>query len=70
MEAYDYLILAAGARHSYFGHKEWEAFAPDRKSFEDAIGLRRRTLYAFMHDRVQEAGYALTPAPETVLAIP
>jgi NADH:ubiquinone reductase (H+-translocating) len=70
MEAYDYLILAAGARHSYFGHDEWEAFAPGRKSLEDAIELGRRTLYAFRRDRVQKAGYALTPAPETVLAIP
>ena len=55
MEAYDYLILAAGARHSYFGHDEWEAFAPGRKSLEDAIELGRRTLYAFRRDRVQKA---------------
>ena len=44
---YDYLILAAGARHSYFGHDEWEAFAPGLKSLEDAIELRRRILRAF-----------------------
>jgi NADH:ubiquinone reductase (H+-translocating) len=44
---YDYLILAAGARHSYFGHDEWEAFAPGLKSLEDAIELRRRILSAF-----------------------
>ena len=45
--AYDYLILAAGARHSYFGHDEWEPFAPGLKSIEDAIELRRRFLDAF-----------------------
>ena len=33
---YDYLILATGARHSYFGHNEWEPFAPGLKSLEDA----------------------------------
>jgi NADH dehydrogenase len=45
--AYDYLVLAAGARHSYFGHDEWEPFAPGLKSIEDAIELRRRFLLAF-----------------------
>jgi NADH dehydrogenase len=45
--AYDYLILAAGARHSYFGHDAWESFAPGLKSLEDAIELRRRILRAF-----------------------
>jgi NADH dehydrogenase len=44
---YDYLILAAGARHSYFGHDEWEAFAPGLKSVEDALEIRRRVLLAF-----------------------
>jgi NADH:quinone reductase (non-electrogenic) len=44
---YDYLIIAAGARHSYFGHDEWEAEAPGLKSIEDAIELRRRWLLAF-----------------------
>lgn len=45
--SYDYLILAAGARHSYFGHPEWEAIAPGLKSIEDAIEIRRRFLTAF-----------------------
>ncbi len=45
--AYDYLILAAGARHSYFGHDEWEPFAPGLKSIEDAMEIRRRFLTAF-----------------------
>ena len=44
---YDYLILAAGARHSYFGHEEWERFAPGLKNLEDAVELRRRVLGAF-----------------------
>src|SRR5467141_2864866 len=45
--AYDFLIVATGARHSYFGHNEWEKFAPGLKSLEDAIELRRRLLMAF-----------------------
>jgi NADH dehydrogenase len=44
---YDYLILATGARHSYFGHDGWEKLAPGLKSLEDAIELRRRILMAF-----------------------
>src|SRR5881392_3709530 len=44
---YDFLILATGARHSYFGHNEWERLAPGLKSLEDAIELRRRLLLAF-----------------------
>jgi NADH:ubiquinone reductase (H+-translocating) len=45
--AYDYLILATGARHSYFGHDEWEKLAPGLKSLEDAVEIRRRLLLAF-----------------------
>jgi NADH:quinone reductase (non-electrogenic) len=44
---YDYLILAAGASHSYFGHPEWEALAPGLKTIDDAIRIRRRVLLAF-----------------------
>ena len=44
---YDYLILATGARHSYFGHPEWEHLAPGLKSLEDAVEIRRRILLAF-----------------------
>jgi NADH dehydrogenase len=44
---YDYLILATGSRHSYFGHDEWEKLAPGLKSLEDAIEIRRRLLLAF-----------------------
>jgi NADH:ubiquinone reductase (H+-translocating) len=44
---FDYLILAAGARHSYFGNDHWEAFAPGLKNLADALELRRRILNAF-----------------------
>jgi NADH dehydrogenase len=44
---YDTLILATGARHAYFGHDEWEPFAPSLKTLEDATTLRRRILVAF-----------------------
>jgi NADH dehydrogenase len=44
---FDYLILATGATHSYFGHPEWETFAPGLKSVEDALEIRRRVLTAF-----------------------
>ena len=45
--AYDYLILAAGARHSYFGHDQWERDAPGLKTIDDALEIRRRFLLAF-----------------------
>ncbi|HZC95817.1 MAG TPA: NAD(P)/FAD-dependent oxidoreductase [Bradyrhizobium sp.] len=44
---YDTLVLATGARHDYFGHDEWEPFAPGLKTLEDATTLRRRILVAF-----------------------
>jgi len=45
--AYDHLVLATGARHSYFGRDEWESAAPGLKKIDDAIGIRRRLLTAF-----------------------
>jgi NADH dehydrogenase len=45
--AYDYLILAAGATHSYFGHEDWVARAPGLKTLDDALAVRRRLLLAF-----------------------
>jgi len=45
--SYDYLILASGATHAYFGHEEWEPFAPGLKTIEDALEIRRRVLLAF-----------------------
>jgi len=44
---YDYLIVAAGAGHSYFGHDDWEPYAPGLKTIEDALEIRRRVLLAF-----------------------
>jgi NADH dehydrogenase len=44
---YDYLIVASGATHAYFGHPEWEAVAPGLKSLDDALEIRRRTLLAY-----------------------
>jgi NADH dehydrogenase len=44
---YDYLILAAGANHAYFGHDEWEAHAPGLKTLEEALDIRRRILLSF-----------------------
>lgn len=45
--AYDYLVVAAGARHHYFGHDEWEDVAPGLKTIEDATEIRARVLSAF-----------------------
>jgi NADH dehydrogenase len=44
---FQYLILAAGARHSYFGNDQWEAFAPGLKNLSDALEIRRRILNSF-----------------------
>ena len=44
---YDYLVLATGAWHAYFGHDDWAGFAPGLKTLDDATGLRRRILLAF-----------------------
>ena len=44
---YDYVIVAAGASHAYFGHDEWEPLAPGLKTIEDALEIRRRILLAY-----------------------
>src|ERR1039457_6878420 len=44
---FDYLIVAAGASHAYFGHEDWEPYAPGLKTIEDALEIRRRVLLAF-----------------------
>jgi len=54
--SYDYLVVATGTSHSYFGHPEWEALAPGLKTVEDALEIRRRFLLAF-----EEAERARTP---------
>ena len=54
--AYDYLIVATGATHSYFGTEEWEKWAPGLKTIEDALEIRRRVLLAFeAAEREEEA---------------
>jgi NADH:ubiquinone reductase (H+-translocating) len=58
---YDFLILAAGSRHHYFGHDEWEPIAPGLKTIEDALEIRRRLLFAFeMAERAGSAEAAQT----------
>jgi NADH dehydrogenase len=47
--AFDTLVLATGARHAYFGHDEWEPFAPGLKNLEDATAIRRRILLSLEH---------------------
>src|SRR3954463_4435173 len=51
---YDHLILATGARHSYFGHNEFEKFAPGLKSVADAVGIRNKILSAFEQAEAEE----------------
>lgn len=59
---YDYLIVAAGAQHSYFGHDEWEPLAPGLKTIEDALEIRRRVLLAFeLAERQTWAGEITAP---------
>jgi NADH:ubiquinone reductase (H+-translocating) len=55
---YDYLVLATGATHSYFGRDDWSAFAPALKTIDDAIRLRRDILFALEHAET------LPPGPE------
>jgi NADH dehydrogenase len=54
---YDYLIVATGSTHSYFGHAEWEHFAPGLKTIEDAVEIRRRILLAFEQAERQASIY-------------
>ena len=59
---YDYLIVAAGATHSYFGHEDWEPLAPGLKTIEDALEIRRRVLLAFeLAERQAAAGESELP---------
>ncbi|PYX50520.1 MAG: FAD-dependent oxidoreductase [Acidobacteria bacterium] len=60
--AYDYLIVAAGASHAYFGHDDWEPYAPGLKTVEDALEIRRRVLLAFeLAERQTAAGDTSAP---------
>jgi NADH dehydrogenase len=59
---YDYLIVAAGASHAYFGHDDWEPYAPGLKTIEDALEIRRRVLLAFeLEERQAAAGGTAVP---------
>jgi NADH:ubiquinone reductase (H+-translocating) len=59
---YDFLIVASGATHAYFGHEEWQALAPGLKTIEDALEIRRRVLLAFeLAERQAASGQ--TPSP-------
>ena len=62
VEEYDYLILATGATHSYFGNEHWEELAPGLKTVEDALTIRRRVLGAFekAEKEPESAGRLLT----------
>jgi NADH:ubiquinone reductase (H+-translocating) len=51
---YDYLILATGVRHSYFGHNEFEKFAPGLKCLADAVAIRNKILQAFEQAEAEE----------------
>ena len=65
--SYDFLILAAGARHSYFGHEGWEAHAPGLKSLNDALEIRRRLLLAF--ERAEMADDPVLRAMEQTIVV-
>ncbi|HEX6806016.1 MAG TPA: NAD(P)/FAD-dependent oxidoreductase [Terriglobales bacterium] len=58
---YDYLVVAAGAGHSYFGHDQWEPLAPGLKTVEDALEIRRRILLAFELAEKQKLANAPEP---------
>jgi NADH dehydrogenase len=65
---YDFLILASGAAHAYFGHEEWEPFAPGLKTIEDALEIRRRVLLAFeLAERQAAEGQSIPPLQFVVI---
>ncbi|HET9182651.1 MAG TPA: NAD(P)/FAD-dependent oxidoreductase [Candidatus Angelobacter sp.] len=59
--SYDYLIVAAGATHAYFGHPEWEHYAPGLKTIEDATTIRGRVLLAFERAERETFAHRATP---------
>ena len=65
---YDSLLVATGARHHYFGHPEWEQYAPGLKTIEDATLIRRRVLSAF-EQAEREAGPAKVQALLTFVVV-
>lgn len=59
---YDYLVIASGATHAYFGHPQWEPLAPGLKTIEDALEIRRRVLLAFeLAERQAASGHGEMP---------
>jgi NADH:ubiquinone reductase (H+-translocating) len=65
---YDYLVVASGATHAYFGHPEWEQYAPGLKTIEDALEIRRRVLLAFENaEREAIAGRVCPPLTFVVI---
>jgi NADH dehydrogenase len=66
--AYDQLVIAAGAAHSYFGHDGWSPFAPGLKTLEDALDIRRRILSAFERAELAGKGHA-APALTTFVVV-
>jgi NADH dehydrogenase len=65
---YDFLILASGAAHAYFGHEEWEPFAPGLKTIENALEIRRRVLLAFeLAERQAAEGHHFHPLQFVVI---
>jgi NADH dehydrogenase len=68
VEPYDFLVLAAGSRHAYFGHGEWEATAPGLKTIEDALLVRSRFLRSFEEaEKCEDA--ALRRAWQTIVIV-
>src|SRR5580692_7816856 len=67
---YDYLIIASGATHAYFGHEEWEPMAPGLKTIEDALEIRRRVLLAFELAERDQNERSTKPAVEGQSASP
>jgi len=64
---YDFLIIASGATHAYFGHQEWEPLAPGLKTIEDALEIRRRVLLAFELAERQSKGAKNAAQGESLL---
>jgi NADH dehydrogenase len=64
---FDYLVVATGCRHSYFGHEEWSAAAPGLKSIDDATHLRRRILLAFERAEMLEDTPAMQATRQQLL---
>ena len=65
---YDYLVVAAGAQHSYFGHDQWEPMAPGLKTIEDALEIRRRVLLAY-EVAEREAALGNDPGPLNFIVV-